>query len=111
MVDEAMGLKSTKFMPTKDGMVEPPLRELQRLKHLNKDVKFICCDYVGGNESLQKKIEIAEWKLEMLIEYTAKDSPQQNYLAEIAYIFNRAIAMMNGANLPREIKLRLYSKA
>src|SRR5687767_2569029 len=63
LVDEATELKSTKFVPTKDGMVEPSLKELQRLKHDNKDVKFIHCDNGGKNEKLEKKMESAEWKL------------------------------------------------
>src|SRR5687767_10992465 len=111
MVDEATGLKSTKFVPTKDAMVEPTLKELQRLKHDNKNIKFIRCDNGGENEKLEKMMESAEWKLGAKFEYTARDTPQQNYLAEIGFtnVFNRAMAMMNGANLPRENKLRLYS--
>ena len=113
MVDEATGLKFTKFVTTKDGMVEPTLRELQKLRHANKDVKFIWCDNGGENEALKKKSESAEWKLGIKFEFTACDTPQQNYLAEIGftYIFNRAMAMMNGANIPKEIRLRLYTKA
>src|SRR5688572_1833796 len=65
MVDEATGLKLTKFVPTKDAMVEPTLKELQKLKHLNKSVKFIRSDNGGENEALQKKIESPEWKLEI----------------------------------------------
>ena len=63
MVDEATGLKSTKFVKTKDGMVEPTLKELQRLKHQNKGVKYVRCDNGGENESLQKKIDSTEWNL------------------------------------------------
>src|SRR5687767_3112128 len=94
MMDEATGLKSTKFVPTKDSMVGPTLKELQKLKYLNKDMKFIHCDNGGENEALQKKIESPEWKLGVQFECTAQDTLQQNYLAEIGFtnIFSRAKA-------------------
>src|SRR5687767_271154 len=57
MVDGTIELKSSKFVRTKDWMVEPMLKELQRLKHLNKDVKFIRCDNGGENEALHKKVD------------------------------------------------------
>ena len=113
LVDKATGFKTTKFVATKIGMVEPTLKELQKLKHHNKDVKFIRCDNGGENEALQKKIDSSEWNLGIDFEYTARDTPQMNYLAEIGftYLFNRAMAMMNGANIPKDIRLRLYTKA
>ena len=113
LMDEATGFKTTKFVTTKSGMVEPTLKELQKLKHHNKDVKFIRCDNGGENEALQKKIDSSEWNLGIDFEYTARDTPQMNYLAEIGftYLFNRAMAMMNGANIPKDIRLRLYTKA
>src|SRR5688500_13577940 len=73
MVDEATGLKSTKFVPTKDARIEPTLKELQKLKHQNKNAKFIRSDNGGENETLQKKIENPEWKLQF--EYTTQDTP------------------------------------
>ena len=66
-----MGLKTTKFIPTKDAMVEPTLKELQKLKHLNKDVKFIRCDNGGENIALKKKCESAKWKLGVQFEFTS----------------------------------------
>ena len=102
MVDEATGLKSTKFVKTKDGMVEPTLKELQRLKHQNRGVRYIRCDNGGENKALQKKIDSTEWNLGIKFEYTARNTPQQNYLAELGFthIFNQAMAMMMGPTCP-----------
>ena len=53
-------------------------------------MKYIRCGNGGENEALQKKIDSTEWNLGIKFEYTARDTPQQNHLAELGFthIFN-----------------------
>ena len=54
-----------------------------------------------------------DWKLNITPEYTARNSPQQNHLAEIAIavIGNKARAMMIASNIPMVIRYKLARKA
>jgi hypothetical protein len=63
-------------------------------------------DNGGENLKLEKRANSADWKLGIEFEKTARDTPQQNSLAEVALatIANRARAMMVRANLPRAIR-------
>ena len=51
--------------------------------------------------------------MSMQFEYTARDTPQQNHLAELglAVLANRGRAMMHYANVPKDIKMRVFTKA
>ena len=55
----------------------------------------------------------ADWKLDVVIEYTARDTPQQNSLAEQAFvdIAKKTHALMNAANIPKKLKWILFPKA
>ena len=49
----------------------------------------------------------------MDFEYTARDTPQQNHLAELAFatIANKGRAMMHAANLSLEMRYRVHREA
>ena len=67
----------------------------------------------GENKLLQKRCESSDWKMGITFEYTARDTPQQNSLAELAFaiIANRGRAMMHEANLPKEKRFKLWHEA
>eukprot|EP00957_Ditylum_brightwellii_P031781 2410183-Ditylum_brightwellii.AAC.1 len=78
--------------------------KFHKLKESGMPVKVIRCDNAGENLLLQKQANSAAWKLNIKFEYTARDTPQQNSLAEVglAILSNRGRAMMIAANVPME---------
>ena len=47
---------------------------------------------VEGNKMLQARSDQAAWKLNILFDYTAKDTLTQSYLAELSFIIIAARA-------------------
>ena len=66
-------------------------------------VKNLRMDNAGENKKLQQRLEISDWKLNVAIEFTARDTPQHNALTELAFtsIANKERAMTATANLPK----------
>jgi Ser-tRNA(Ala) deacylase AlaX len=60
----------------------------------------------------QAKVDSAAWKLGIKYKYTARDTPQQNHLAELAFatIINKAQAMAS-ADIPVEVRYKLWKEA
>ena len=56
---------------------------------------------------MQARSDQIAWRLNIKFEYTAKDTPQQNYLAELGFttIAASASTMMTYADLIRESQL------
>jgi hypothetical protein len=42
-------------------------------------------DNAGENKLLQQRSQSADWKLNIKFEFTARDFPQQNHLAELGF--------------------------
>jgi hypothetical protein len=86
MVDERTQLKFSDFFDTKNG------RE---------------------NKLLQQRSQSADWKLNITYEFTARDMPQQNHLAELgfAHLANYGRALMARANVPLNIRYKVFTKA
>ena len=83
MLDELTGMKWSDFFETKDDMVEPTCEKWGKWKQHGKAVKFVRMDNAGENKLLEKRCDSATWKLGIVFEYTARDTPQQNHLVEI----------------------------
>ena len=66
-------------------------------------------DNAGENKLLEQRSGSADWKLGLKYEFTARDTPQQNHLAELGFsvIANRGRAMFSKANVPRELRYGL----
>ena len=113
MVDEATQLKFTAFYPTKAAMVEPTCAQLSKWKAAGFPVQFIRMDNAGENKALEQAMNGKDWQLNITPEYTARNSPQQNHLAEvgIAVIGNKARAMMISSNIPMVVRYKLARKA
>jgi hypothetical protein len=113
IVDERSQLKFSDFYESKSGMVEPTCQQFQKWKDKGKAVKFVRLDNAGENKALQKRCESESWKLNIDFEYTARDTPQQNHLAELGFsiIASRGRAMMHRANLPLDKRYKLYREA
>ena len=102
IVDEYTEMKFSDFYSTKDGMVEPTCEKLEMWKEAGIPVKYLRMDNAGENLVLGARLNSADWKLNVKPEYTARDTPQQNSLAESAFrtIYSFGRAMMYAANVP-----------
>ena len=85
MVDERMQLKFSNFFKTKNGMVKPTCEQFQKWKQNGKAVTHLRMDNAGENKLLQKRCESSNWKFDIKYEYTARDTLQQNSLAEVGF--------------------------
>jgi hypothetical protein len=54
-------------------------KEVER--HEN-EIKILRMDNAGEYKLLQKRCESKDWQFEMKYEYTGRDTPQHNHLAE-----------------------------
>ena len=105
IVDEFTGLKFSKFHSTKKGMVEPLCEMIQKWKNIGIEVSKLRMDNAGENKCLDSRLSSKDWKFNIQIEYTASNTPQQNYLVENGFhtIQLRGKAMMVHANIPLEL--------
>ena len=113
MVDERTGMKFSDFFARKSDMIEPTCQKLFKWKQAGLGVKFIRLDNAGENKALQERAESAAWKLDINWEYTARDTPQQNSLAEVAFtiIAAQGCAMMIAAHIPADIHKKVWREA
>ena len=113
VVDEKTGFKSSSFHETKGGMVKPTCKKFKNWKEHDMEVKTIRMDNGGENKKLVKTLNSEAWQLYPKIEFTARDTPQHNHLAEVAFatIYGRGRSMMINANIPTEWKPVVAQKA
>ena len=109
-MDERTQLKFSDFFEKKSGMVEPTCEQISKWKGAGMPVKFIRLDNAGENTDLQKRTESSDWKFGIEFEYTARDTPQQNHLAELGFaiLANRGRAVLHRANIPTEVCYKLW---
>ena len=110
IVVEAMQLKFVHFFKTKDGMVEPTCELLSRWKKSGRRVDIMQLDNAGENVLLQNRANSATWQLGINFEFMARDTPQQNSLAEVGIftLANRVRAMMHYVHVPMEFRYKLF---
>jgi hypothetical protein len=107
-------MKWSDFFATKDGMIEPTCTLFQKWKEEKHPVTHLMMDNAGENMKLIERCKSSDWKLGIKkFELTARDTPQQNSLAEVGFatLYNRGRAMMHGANIPDHEWNRLMPKA
>ena len=106
-------MKFSNFYAHKDDIVEPSCKELHKWKQAGIVVKFIRCDNAGENKSLQKHLQSADWKLNVNFEFAARDTPQQNHLAELGFtvLRNRGRAIMHTASIPQNCCNKVFALA
>ena len=63
-------------------------------------------DHAGENKKLESSLKSVVWENPVVIEYTARDMPQQNSLVEVAFyaLANKACATMHHMNLLMEMR-------
>ena len=70
-------------------------------------------DNAGENKWLEQRCYSAQWKLDIEFEFTAKDTLQQNHLAELGFavLVNQGRALMVRANVPIYHCYKLFKEA
>ena len=113
VVDQRIQIKFSKFFKTKDAMVEPTCEQLHKWQQSNIGITHLRLDNAGENKLLQTQCASKDWKMKCEFEFTARDTPQQNSLAEVGFatLANRGWAMMHRANLPMMDRYRLAHEA
>jgi hypothetical protein len=111
LVCEATGKKWSHFTVTKSDMVEHTCEHLHKLKTHGIPVRYVRLDPAGKNQKLAKRAGSSDWAILQPIdfEFTSRDTPQHNSLAELAfpYLAGKARAMMGGAMVPEDIKSKV----
>ena len=105
IVDARTQRKISAFFNTKDEIVQYTCELFSRWKRNENKVTHIRMDNAGENQKLANEVNNNKWKLDVLIEYTARDTPQQNSLVEVGFntLACRAKALMYEANVPDEL--------
>ena len=98
-------LKFSQFYKSKSKMVEPTCQIMHRWGQAGTLIKKLRMDNAGENIALKKRLKSESWKNPVEIEYTARDTPQQNSPSEVAFyaLANKARAAMHHANLSMEM--------
>ncbi len=60
-------------------------------------------DNANKNKKLVKRLKCKDWKLDVEVEYTERDTPHQKSLAEqgFTFILSKTRALLNKANVPQ----------
>ena len=105
-------LKFSHFFKSKNNMIEPTCELMHRWGQAGIVIKKLRMDNAGKNIALEKRLKSESWKNPVEVEYTARDTPQQNSMAEVAFyaLANKARAAMHQANLPMEMRFRLFGE-
>jgi hypothetical protein len=95
-------LKISDIFKKRTDMVEPTTAKLCQLIQQKVGPKYIRMDNTGENVDLAERLKHKEWKLPIKVEWTARDTPQQNSPAEGGFstLAGRARSMLQNANVP-----------
>ena len=71
----------------------------------------LCMDNAAENKKLELRLKSVAWK-KVVIEYTARDTPQQNSPDEVGFhaLANKACATIHHSNLPMEMQYLLFGE-
>jgi hypothetical protein len=106
-------LKMTDIFKSKSAMVESTVEKLGKMCRLGVGPSYLRMDNVGENKLLADRIQSKDWKLPIIVEWTARDTPQQNSPTEVglATLSGRARAMLQQANIPTELRKTMMPEA
>eukprot|EP00957_Ditylum_brightwellii_P174630 13296866-Ditylum_brightwellii.AAC.1 len=106
-------MKWSELYQHKDSIVDPICSHMYKWKQAGMPVKILSRDNIGDNNSVEKRGNSADWKLNLKMEYTARQMPQQNSLAEVSFntIGNCGRTIMIAANVPNKKRYKLFREA
>ena len=81
-----------------------------RISHHKNSLKYIRCDNVGENKSLQK--DINQIDIPIIFEYTPRDTPKNNVIMERNFqnIFMKMREIMNGEGKYGHLRKKLWEE-
>jgi hypothetical protein len=111
VVDEATSMVWSYFLRRKSETQKAMLEFIQTMKSQNTDrAKYIRCDNSPENKKLAS--EVLKKGLDVVFEFTAPGSPEENGKVERTYatMWGRARAVLNTANLSGELRSGLWAE-
>jgi hypothetical protein len=111
--EETVNFKCSKLFVYKSEMPKDMCAFMQQEKACGHLIKIIRQDNAGKNKKLVTLAQSKDWKLEAIFENTARNTPQQNSYAELAFtvIAAKTRAIMNAAQIPKGKQFKLWSEA
>jgi hypothetical protein len=109
-VDELAGIPFTGIYNKKNEFVESMCQRIQAQTARGYPVLQLRQDNAGENKTLEKRLQTADWKLQVKMKYTAANTPQQNALVEVKFtsLAAKARAAMIAAAGPRDRRLDFF---
>ncbi len=90
-VDELTGIPFTWTYNKKNEFVESLCQRIQAQTAGGYPVLIMRQDNAGENKTLEKRLQSADWKLQVKMEYTAANTQQQNALVEVKFTYLAAL--------------------
>jgi hypothetical protein len=77
------------------------------------EIKILWMDNAGKHKLLQQRCESKDWQFAMKYEYTGRDTPQHNHMAELGFdtLVNKGRSLMVRANIPLNKRYLLFREA
>ncbi len=89
-VDELTGIPFTGIYNKKNEFIESMCQRIQAQTARGYPVLIMRKDNAGEKKKLEKRLQSADWKLQVKMEYTAANTPQQNALVEVKFTYPAA---------------------
>ncbi len=110
--EETVNFKRSKSFMAKSDMPKDMCIFMQQEMSCGHPISIIRQDNAGENKKLVTLAHSQEWKLATIFENTARKTPQQNSLAENAFmtIASKTRTVMNAAQIPKSEHFKLWGK-
>jgi hypothetical protein len=109
-VYELTGIPFTGIYNKKNEFIESMCQRIQAQTARGYPVLIMRQDNAEENKKLDKRLHSADWKLPVKMEYTSANTPQQNALVEVKFIYlaSKARVAMHAAEVPMIRRLEFF---
>jgi len=83
LVDNFTNYKFSHFYEKKNLMVEQTCELIKELRSKGLMLSYLRLENAGENKLLEARCKSSDWQFIITFEYTARDSPQHNHMAEL----------------------------
>jgi hypothetical protein len=110
LINEATGFKRSAFFITKGGIIQDMCEYMHGEKERSYPIKILRQDNAKENVKMIKMAKGKDWKLTFLVEFTARNTPQQISKAEMAFtvIAAQVRSMFIAAQIPDKERFKLW---
>jgi len=85
VVDECTNFKVSHFFQRKDQMAEATCELLKQWRDKGSKTMFIRMDKAGENKLLEQRGKSKDWQFDWVVEYTPRDTPKHNHMADLGF--------------------------